>query len=112
MLSNAYHMAQRPGVDTVQALGGLHGLMGWHGPTLTDSGGFQIMSLPDFIKVDDMSRPYSTAEIEAWASRDRDRIAVLLWNLTLDQTKADGAPPSCTRSSRPHALMTSTRKPG
>jgi xylan 1,4-beta-xylosidase len=30
--------------------------------------------------------------IEAWASRDRDRIAVLLWNLTLDQTKADGAP--------------------
>jgi queuine tRNA-ribosyltransferase len=53
VLSNAYHLAQRPGVETVQALGGVHGLMGWNGPILTDSGGFQIMSLPDFIRVDD-----------------------------------------------------------
>ena len=37
--------------------------------------------------------------VEAWASRDRDRIAVLLWNLTLDQTKADGAPNCPGRSS-------------
>lgn len=53
VLSNAYHTAQRPGVDTVEALGGLHGLMGWDGPILTDSGGFQIMSLAGFMKIDD-----------------------------------------------------------
>jgi queuine tRNA-ribosyltransferase len=45
VLSNAYHLSQRPGVETVQALGGLHALMGWDGPILTDSGGFQVMSL-------------------------------------------------------------------
>ena len=45
VLSNAYHLAQRPGVEVVRALGGLHALMGWDGPILTDSGGFQVMSL-------------------------------------------------------------------
>jgi queuine tRNA-ribosyltransferase len=53
VLSNAYHAAQRPGLETVAALGGLHGLMGWDGPVLTDSGGFQIMSLAGFVRVDD-----------------------------------------------------------
>src|SRR5262249_13577413 len=41
LLANAYHLAQRPGIETVSALGGLHTLMGWDGPILTDSGGFQ-----------------------------------------------------------------------
>src|SRR6059058_203684 len=45
VLANAYHLAQRPGVETVQALGGLHALMGWRGPILSDSGGYQLMSL-------------------------------------------------------------------
>lgn len=53
LLSNAYHAAQRPGVETVEALGGLHGLMAWNGPILTDSGGFQVMSLANFLKLDD-----------------------------------------------------------
>jgi queuine tRNA-ribosyltransferase len=53
VLSNAYHLAQRPGVETVRALGGLHALMGWDGPILTDSGGFQVMSLGTLIRVDD-----------------------------------------------------------
>src|SRR5439155_578702 len=53
LLANAYHLAQRPGVEAVRALGGLHALMGWDGPLLTDSGGFQVMSLGELVRVDD-----------------------------------------------------------
>jgi queuine tRNA-ribosyltransferase len=45
LLANAYHLALRPGEETVAALGGLHSFMGWDGPILTDSGGFQVFSL-------------------------------------------------------------------
>ena len=45
VLANTYHLAMRPGTDTVQALGGLHRFMAWNGPLLTDSGGFQVFSL-------------------------------------------------------------------
>jgi queuine tRNA-ribosyltransferase len=47
LLANAYHLILRPGVDTVAALGGLHRFMGWDGAILTDSGGFQVMSLSE-----------------------------------------------------------------
>jgi queuine tRNA-ribosyltransferase len=45
VLSNTYHLSLQPGVATVERLGGLHALMHWDGPMLTDSGGFQIFSL-------------------------------------------------------------------
>jgi queuine tRNA-ribosyltransferase len=45
ILANAYHLHLRPGDDIVAALGGLHKFMGWDGPILTDSGGFQVFSL-------------------------------------------------------------------
>lgn len=45
VLSNTYHLALRPGADVVAELGGLHRFMGWDGPILTDSGGFQVFSL-------------------------------------------------------------------
>jgi queuine tRNA-ribosyltransferase len=45
VLANTYHLLARPGVEVVEALGGLHGFSGWDGHFLTDSGGFQIMSL-------------------------------------------------------------------
>ena len=53
MLSNLYHLALRPGVDTVERLGGIHAFTGWQGPILTDSGGFQVFSLEGLRKVDD-----------------------------------------------------------
>jgi queuine tRNA-ribosyltransferase len=53
MLSNLYHLALRPGVDTVERLGGLHAFTGWPGPLLTDSGGFQVFSLSSLRKVDE-----------------------------------------------------------
>ena len=45
ILSNTYHLSQRPGSKLVQELGGLHNFMGWKGAILTDSGGYQVMSL-------------------------------------------------------------------
>lgn len=53
LLSNTYHLHERPGEETVQALGGLHGFTGWRRPWLTDSGGFQITSLADRAKLDE-----------------------------------------------------------
>ena len=53
ILGNTYHLALRPGEATVAALGGLHQFMGWDGPILTDSGGFQIFSLADRAVVDE-----------------------------------------------------------
>ena len=46
VLGNTYHLALRPGEGLVEKLGGLHGFMRWDGPILTDSGGFQVFSLP------------------------------------------------------------------
>ena len=51
ILANTYHLVIRPGSDLIEGLGGLHRFMGWDGPILTDSGGFQILSLADLRKV-------------------------------------------------------------
>jgi queuine tRNA-ribosyltransferase len=53
ILANAYHLAQRPGTQLIRALGGLHRFMGWVGPILTDSGGYQIFSLAPLRTVTD-----------------------------------------------------------
>jgi queuine tRNA-ribosyltransferase len=47
ILGNTYHLMLRPGAERVARLGGLHGFMGWDRPILTDSGGYQVMSLSD-----------------------------------------------------------------
>ncbi len=54
VLANTYHLALRPGGEAVKALGGLHRFMGWDGPLLTDSGGYQVFSLRDIARVDDI----------------------------------------------------------
>jgi queuine tRNA-ribosyltransferase len=51
ILGNTYHLMLRPGPERVKRLGGLHKFMGWDGPILTDSGGFQVMSLGQISKV-------------------------------------------------------------
>jgi queuine tRNA-ribosyltransferase len=77
VLSNAYHLAQRPGVEVVRALGGLHALMGWDGPILTDSGGFQVMSLAGLVRVDDDGVSYrSHVDGRAGRLRPEDAIGV------------------------------------
>ena len=51
ILGNTYHLMLRPGAERVKRLGGLHKFMRWEGPILTDSGGFQVMSLSSISKV-------------------------------------------------------------
>lgn len=53
ILGNTYHLYLRPGAETVAHFGGLHGFMGWNGPLLTDSGGFQVFSMAQNRKIDD-----------------------------------------------------------
>jgi queuine tRNA-ribosyltransferase len=51
LLANTYHLMLRPGAERVAALGGLHRFMNWPGPILTDSGGYQVMSLADLRQI-------------------------------------------------------------
>lgn len=53
ILANAYHLELRPGSQVVESLGGLHRFMGWDGPILTDSGGFQVFSLARINRITD-----------------------------------------------------------
>ena len=61
VLANTYHLALRPGEDVVRDLGGLHSFMGWDGPILTDSGGFQVFSMADRRKLTEAGRGVSVA---------------------------------------------------
>ncbi len=51
ILANTYHLMLRPGAERIEKLGGLHEFMNWQGPILTDSGGFQVMSLSELRKL-------------------------------------------------------------
>ncbi len=53
VLANTYHLAMRPGAETLAELGGVHSFMNWHRPILTDSGGFQVFSHGDLVKLTD-----------------------------------------------------------
>ncbi|WP_019014946.1 tRNA guanosine(34) transglycosylase Tgt [Elioraea tepidiphila] len=54
VLGNTYHLMLRPGAERIASLGGLHRFMDWHGPILTDSGGFQVMSLSQLRTLDEI----------------------------------------------------------
>ncbi|MCA9569459.1 MAG: tRNA guanosine(34) transglycosylase Tgt [Myxococcales bacterium] len=62
VLSNTYHLWLRPGHRTVERLGGLHGFMGWDGPILTDSGGYQVFSLNKHLKVSEEGAEFRIPE--------------------------------------------------
>src|ERR671914_2594386 len=53
ILANTYHLSLRPGAERIGRLGGLHRFMGWSGPILTDSGGFQVYSLARLRQIDE-----------------------------------------------------------
>jgi queuine tRNA-ribosyltransferase len=53
VLANTYHLLLRPGVERIERLGGVHKVLGWSGPVLTDSGGYQVFSLADRRTLDD-----------------------------------------------------------
>ena len=61
VLANTYHLHERPGDEVVEKLGGLHGFTGWTGPWLTDSGGYQVMSLADRARLDEDGVTFASA---------------------------------------------------
>jgi len=60
ILGNTYHLMLRPSAELIEKLGGLHKFMGWNGPILTDSGGFQVMSLSKIRKISDEGVEFSS----------------------------------------------------
>ncbi len=60
VLANTYHLALRPGHELVRRLGGLHAMMRWDGPILTDSGGFQIFSLGELNRVTEQAATFKS----------------------------------------------------
>ena len=81
VLANTYHLSQRPGAELVAAAGGIHSFMAYDGPMLTDSGGFQILSLADTRKLDDdgvsFRSSYDGAKVR-WTPEDNMRIQELI----------------------------------
>lgn len=66
VLSNTYHLWVRPGHELIRRLGGLHTFMGWDGPILTDSGGFQVFSLREWTKVSEEGVTFRSPEDGEW----------------------------------------------
>jgi queuine tRNA-ribosyltransferase len=60
LLGNTYHLMLRPGAERIERLGGLHRFMNWDGPILTDSGGFQVMSLASLRKLTEAGVTFSS----------------------------------------------------
>jgi len=103
LLSNTYHLALRPGVDTVRAMGGLHRFMGWDGAILTDSGGFQVMSLSPLRKITDEGVAFRS-HLDGSASLLSPEEAVRIQDglgtdiaMSLDELVEDGATPEQVR---------------
>jgi queuine tRNA-ribosyltransferase len=98
ILANSYHLALRPGAAAVRQLGGLHRFMGWDGPILTDSGGYQVFSLDQHCRVDDGGATFRSlvdgAEVRLTPERcleiQRDLGADIA--MVLDQCPAAAAP--------------------
>ncbi|MBU4284776.1 tRNA guanosine(34) transglycosylase Tgt [Patescibacteria group bacterium] len=62
ILSNTYHLMARPGLKTIKKFNGVHKLIKWNGPILTDSGGYQIFSLTKLLKLDNRGVEFSSTE--------------------------------------------------
>ena len=60
LLANTYHLHERPGEDVIRELGGLHGFTSWRGPWLTDSGGYQVTSLSDRMRLEEAGITFSS----------------------------------------------------
>ena len=79
LLANTYHLSMRPGADLVAEMGGLHDFMQWHGPILTDSGGFQVFSHGDFVKLSDEGVRFRAVDYDGsyvfWTPEDNMEIA-------------------------------------
>lgn len=84
ILANTYHLMLRPGADVVAAAGGLHRFMGWDGPILTDSGGFQVLSLASRREVSDEGVSFRSHLDGSLQSLSPERAIEVQWALGSD----------------------------
>ncbi len=73
ILGNTFHLMLRPGPDIIQAHGSLHGFMGWKGPILTDSGGFQVFSLSELRKLTEEGVKFRSPIDGSWVNLTPER---------------------------------------
>ncbi len=106
LLANTYHLLLRPGAEVVERFGGLHRFMGWGGAILTDSGGFQVMSLAALRKIDDQAvtfRSHIDGALVRMTPEDSIRVQNRLGAdiiMCLDECPSlDGAGRACSRES-------------
>jgi queuine tRNA-ribosyltransferase len=97
VLGNTYHLTLRPGDALIAELGGLHRFMGWNGPILTDSGGFQIYSLAPTRKIDDRAAVFRSHIDGALLELTPERAIAIQENLGSDIAMClDECPPADT----------------
>ena len=101
LLANTYHLSMRPGAELVDEMGGVHDFMGWHGPVLTDSGGFQVFSHGDYVKLSDDGVEFRAVDYDGshvfWTPEENMRIQQLIGAdivMQLDQCPPYPAPRS------------------
>lgn len=103
ILGNTYHLALRPGDELIAELGGLHRFMGWNGPILTDSGGFQVYSLAQSRKIDDRAAIFRSHIDGALLELTPEKAVAIQENLgsdiamCLDECPPAGTPPAYLR---------------
>ncbi len=113
VLANAFHLMLRPGDELVAGLGGLHGFMGWEGPILTDSGGFQVFSLGP--KIDETGARFRSPYDGSWLHLTPERAVEVQERLgsdiamVLDVCLALPAPGSDVRAAMERTLRWSER---
>jgi queuine tRNA-ribosyltransferase len=103
LLCNAYHLALRPGIEVIEGAGGIHAFMGWRHPVLTDSGGYQLVSLVEVAAVDDEGAtfvsPYDGSRLRVTpedAVRNQARLGADVL-MCLDHPVAHGTAAAATR---------------
>lgn len=111
VLSNTYHLSLRPGADLIERFGGLHRFMGWHGPILTDSGGYQVMSLSATRRIEEEGVTFKSHLDGSEHFLSPERSIEIQAQLGVDISMAlDICPPyPCTREEAEEAMQTSWR---
>ena len=106
VLSNTYHLSLRPGSKLVEQLGGLHHFMSWNGAILTDSGGYQVMSLSDSRTIDDSGVKFKSHLDGSVQFLSPERSIQIQGELGVDISMAlDECPPyPCTRDEAADAM--------
>jgi queuine tRNA-ribosyltransferase len=114
ILSNTYHLALRPGSKLIRDFGGLHAFMGWDGPILTDSGGFQVFSLAKLRRITDEGISFQSHLDGAKVYLGPREVMELQMDFGSDIAMViDECPPfPCTRDEAARAVARSTRWAG